>query len=300
MFLETILRYPDSILQSRSQLAEWNLNDSQICDIKSRFAKPFQTALQFFKKYEKFKKIKFNVPAIDEITEGGISLRSITEIFGEAGSGKSQLCMQLAVNVQLPECFGGLNGKCVYVSTDKRVETKRLDAMSKALQGVFANCPEVQEISFLDNIFVEEFNTAHEFQSFVNKLPQTLEKHPEIKLVVIDSIAGIFRIETSFIERANLMRVLALRLEKLADLHNFSVLTTNHLTASFQETGQTETAALGTTWESMVCTKLKVKNTTQYSPSRVRQIEVVSSPRLANRTAKFLITGNGVSKIDCS
>ena len=100
--------------------------------------------------------------------------------------------MQLAVNVQLPECFGGLNGKCFYLSTDKRIETKRLDAMSKALKEQFINYPEVQKICFMDNIFVEEFNSVHTFQSFVNKLPQILEKHSEIKLVVIDSIAGIY------------------------------------------------------------------------------------------------------------
>ena len=91
------------------------------------------------------------------------------------------------------------------------------------------------------------------------------------------------------------MRVLALILEKLANLHNFAILTTNHLAASIQNKKETEDAALGTTWESMVCTKLKVKNTTQYSSSRVRQIEVVCSPRLANGTAQFLITGNGVA-----
>ena len=74
--------------------------------------------------------------------------------------------------------------------------------MSKALKEQFINYPEVQKICFMDNIFVEEFNSVHKFQSFVEKLPQILEKHPEIKLVVIDSIAGIFRTEISFIERA--------------------------------------------------------------------------------------------------
>ena len=59
-----------------------------------------------------------------------------------------------------------------------------------------------KKICFMDNIFVEEFNSVHKFQSFVEKLPRILEKHPEIKLVVIDSIAGIFRTEISFIERA--------------------------------------------------------------------------------------------------
>lgn len=43
----------------------------------------------------------------------GISNVGITEICGESGSGKSQMCLQLAVTVQLPEHLGGLGkGTC--------------------------------------------------------------------------------------------------------------------------------------------------------------------------------------------
>ncbi len=34
----------------------------------------------------------------------------ITEIAGEAGAGKSQLCMQLAITTNLPVADGGLDG----------------------------------------------------------------------------------------------------------------------------------------------------------------------------------------------
>ena len=36
--------------------------------------------------------------------------QAITEMYGEFGSGKSQIVHQMAVNVQLPEEDGGLNG----------------------------------------------------------------------------------------------------------------------------------------------------------------------------------------------
>ena len=29
--------------------------------------------------------------------------------------GKTQICMQLCVNVQIPECLGGLEGQAVYI-----------------------------------------------------------------------------------------------------------------------------------------------------------------------------------------
>jgi len=45
--------------------------------------------------------------ALDDATEGGIPLYGITEIVGEAGVGKTQLGMQLALTVQLPVNMGG-------------------------------------------------------------------------------------------------------------------------------------------------------------------------------------------------
>ncbi|XP_029784606.1 DNA repair protein RAD51 homolog 3 isoform X5 [Suricata suricatta] len=46
--------------------------------------------------------------ALDNILGGGIPLTKTTEICGVPGVGKTQLCLQLAVDVQIPECFGGV------------------------------------------------------------------------------------------------------------------------------------------------------------------------------------------------
>ena len=42
--------------------------------------------------------------------KGGLLLRGITEIVGESAAGKTQLCLQLCLSVQLPVKHGGLNG----------------------------------------------------------------------------------------------------------------------------------------------------------------------------------------------
>lgn len=47
---------------------------------------------------------------LDEALKGGILSHGITEISGESASGKTQLCLQLCLNVQLPLSHGGLNG----------------------------------------------------------------------------------------------------------------------------------------------------------------------------------------------
>ena len=46
---------------------------------------------------------------------GGVPLGRITEICGPPGIGKTQLSIQLAVDVTIPEFFGGLGKQAVYI-----------------------------------------------------------------------------------------------------------------------------------------------------------------------------------------
>lgn len=51
---------------------------------------------------------------LDEVLSGGMPTFGITEVFGEAGSGKTQLCLQLALTAQLPVELGGLDAGGYY------------------------------------------------------------------------------------------------------------------------------------------------------------------------------------------
>ena len=55
---------------------------------------------------------------LDKLLQGGIETGSITELFGEFRTGKSQLCHTLAVTCQLPVDMGGGEGKCLYIDTE--------------------------------------------------------------------------------------------------------------------------------------------------------------------------------------
>ncbi|KAK9821889.1 hypothetical protein WJX74_010370 [Apatococcus lobatus] len=50
----------------------------------------------------------------DQILGGGVALGQLTEICGVPGVGKTQLGIQLAVDVQIPYAFGGIGGTAVY------------------------------------------------------------------------------------------------------------------------------------------------------------------------------------------
>ena len=64
--------------------------------------------------------------ALDKMVDGGLETQTITEFYGEYGSGKSQMCHQLCVNVQLPPERGGLNGAALYVDTENTFRLERI------------------------------------------------------------------------------------------------------------------------------------------------------------------------------
>ena len=51
-------------------------------------------------------------------TGGGVETMSITELFGEFRSGKTQICHTLSVTSQLPLDIGGGNGKVAIIDTE--------------------------------------------------------------------------------------------------------------------------------------------------------------------------------------
>jgi Rad51 protein len=59
-----------------------------------------------------------NSPSLQRHPSGGVETGSITEIFGEFRTGKTQLCHTLAVTCQLPLDNGGGEGKAMYIDTE--------------------------------------------------------------------------------------------------------------------------------------------------------------------------------------
>jgi RecA/RadA recombinase len=154
--------------------------------------------------------------------------------------------------------------------------------------------------SILDSVYVWEFRDVTKLRTFMkDDLSRAFGKLPNVKLIVIDSIAGIFRYESNYIQRARDMRELMQELVQLANVHNFAIVCTNHVTTVPGLFGE-EIASLGASWESLVTTKLKVEKTDQTLDNngvaiiRLRTLELIYSPRLPQSKEKFAITASGV------
>ena len=68
------------------------------------------------------KRLKINCKSLDDLLNGGIESKSITEVYGEAGSGKTNLCLQLS-----REC--AKNGNKVAYIDSEGVSLERLNQM---------------------------------------------------------------------------------------------------------------------------------------------------------------------------
>eukprot|EP00808_Paulinella_micropora_P020302 g45437.t1 len=161
---------------------------------------------------------------LDEMLEGGFESMSITEIFGEARSGKSQLVMTLCVTSQLPKSHGGGNGKVIYIDTENTFRGERVAAMARR----FGVDPEV----VLQNIvYARAYTHEHQMELVKEAAAQMLDEH--FALLIIDSATGLFR--SDFIGRGMLadrqqkLGQLMARLQKISEEFNVAVVVTNQV-----------------------------------------------------------------------
>jgi len=69
----------------------------------------FTTATEFHQKRSEIIQISTGSKELDKLLQGGIETGSITEIFGEFRTGKTQLCHQFCVTCQVSKCNHLLN-----------------------------------------------------------------------------------------------------------------------------------------------------------------------------------------------
>src|SRR5215831_14256094 len=92
---------------------------------------------------------------LDSFLKGGIETQVITEIAGEFGSGKSQICYTLCVTANLQPDRNGLGGNVIYIDTENTFRSERIFQIAEH-RGV----SEPDEI--LRRIYVcKIYNTSH-------------------------------------------------------------------------------------------------------------------------------------------
>ena len=246
----------------------------------------FITAEDLWKKRQDMKRCTTGSENLNKLMGGGIETQAMTELIGEYGVGKTQICLSLCVRVQLPEEENGLNGKVVYIDTEGTFIPERIFQIAESLG--------LDPHETLNNIFLARaYNSSHQ-----EVLTEHLFKFcPEnnVKLVVVDSMIGHFRGEyvgrENLSERQQKLNSQLHKLIRLTEAYNISVVITNQVqanpTAFF---GDPNKPAGGNVMAHASTHRVYLRK----GGKGTRLATVIDSPYLPEEKVRFKITEGGV------
>ena len=137
--------------------------------------------------------------SLDQMMGGGVETGCITLLYGEAGTGKTNLCLILARNV------AGSGRKVVYVDTEG-ISLERLRQVSGE---------DFDQV--IKNLLVFEVHSFKEQETMVDRAIKLAESSVDVGLVVIDSMTMYYRLNDKEEERLE-RRSLASQSAKLLTL----------------------------------------------------------------------------------
>jgi len=260
---------------------------------KARLKMPFQFIRgdELVKMRQMILKLTTGSRMVDNLLKGGIESQAITEFYGEYGSGKSQICHQLCVNVQLPPERGGLNGSALYIDTENTFRTERIFEMSK-------NLGLEPEETIKNIIYAEAFTSDH--QIFLLENADKIIKENNIKLIIVDSLTAHFRSEylgrEMLQERQQKLNKHMHMLIRLSRAFNAVAVVTNQVMSKPDVFfGDAVHPVGGHIVAHTSHTRVFLRKSAR---GPVRIARVVSSPHLAEGEAVFKITERGIEDVN--
>ncbi|XP_014786211.1 DNA repair protein RAD51 homolog 3 isoform X3 [Octopus bimaculoides] len=248
---------------------------------------------------------------LDSMLSGGIPLGKITEFCGAPGIGKTQMCMQLAVDVQIPECFGGVEGEAIYIDTEGSFIVERLQDIAEV---TVRHCQNLNTEGDTPVTFTTDqvLNGIHYFRcrdyvellAIIHLLSELIKDRPKVKLVIIDSIAFHFRHDFEDIRlRTCLLTTIAQSLIQIANKHTLAVVLTNQMTTrinnnssssymNISDTTQNMVPALGESWAHISTIRIIL-----YWKDNQRKALLYKSPEHKEDVVSFQITMGGIRDV---
>ncbi|ORX58624.1 P-loop containing nucleoside triphosphate hydrolase protein [Piromyces finnis] len=275
--------------------------------------KPISGLELYTNELKKINSIQTFCKALDNMLEGvtvnGIPLGKITEFCGPPGIGKTQLGIQLSVNVQIPKMCKGIEGKAIFIDTEGSFMIERvIQIANSTVDYIKENYPNYKNDSFNLNSILSniQYFRVHDFQeqiALINILENYIISDSMIKVIVIDSIAFHFRQTFSSMSlRTQILNNIAQILMKIADKYNIAIVIMNQMTMKFQRMKEDPAnkeesllvPALGESWGHASTNRFILSTT---DDQMIRKIFLQKSPNNKQGIAYYQITNDGVRDV---
>jgi len=186
----------------------------------------FSTALEALKNREEIIYLGTGSSELNKLLEGGIETGSLTEIFGEFRTGKTQLCHTLCVTCQLPVDQGGGEGKAMYIDTEGSFRPERLVKIAERFG--------LQGDQVLDNVACARAHNSEQ-QMDLLKMASAMMSEDRYALLVVDSATALFRTDYcgrgELSERQMQLAQFLRQLTRMAEEFGVAVVLTNQVVA---------------------------------------------------------------------
>lgn len=188
--------------------------------------KPFTTANEIYEKRKSEYRISTGSKNLDELLDGGIETRAITELYGEYGTGKTQVCHTLCVTVQQSKAEDNIS-KALYIDTENTFRPERIASIASARK--------IDPSVALENVIVAKaYNSSHQ-EVIIQESPNVINLH-NIKIMIVDSIVSHYRAEylgrSVLSERQQRINRLLHILLRIAETCKIAVVITNQIQSS--------------------------------------------------------------------
>ncbi|MCK4847728.1 MAG: DNA repair and recombination protein RadA [Candidatus Heimdallarchaeota archaeon] len=254
----------------------------------------FETAKSVLARRLNLPRITTGSQKLDELFGGGIETGSVTELYGEFRTGKTQIAHQLCVTVQLPVEKGGLREgdkipKIIYIDTEGTFRPERIISMAERWSD------DLDNDLLLENILHgRAYNSDHQMV-MVEKMMKDYLPTENIGLLIVDSLISHFRAE--YVGRGTL----ATRQQKLnqhihavlraAEVGKLAVIVTNQVQSNPGQFFGDPTKPVG---GHIVAHAAQTRVYLRKSKGEGRIARIVDSPSLPESEAVFGVTGAGI------
>jgi DNA repair protein RadA len=246
--------------------------------------KEFSTADQVLERRKSLVRYTTGSKSLDDFLKGGIESQAITELTGEFGSGKSQICHTLCVTA-------ATNNSCkinsiIFIDTENTFRPERVHQIAEA-RGL-----DSEEI--MKKVFICKIVNSAQLEALIRNLGKYIEEY-KAKLVIVDSIISLHRAEyigrETLAERQQRLNIMLHKLIRLSEVYNVAVVLTNQVQTTPDNTFENPSVrAAGGNIMGHACTyRIFLRKA-----GRDRIAVMVDSPHHAYSQIRFTISERGV------
>jgi DNA repair protein RadA len=248
--------------------------------------KEFSTADQVLERRKSLVRFTTGSKNLDDFLKGGVESQAITELAGEFGSGKSQICHTLCVTAAANNSGGPINS-IIFVDTENTFRPERVHQIAEA-RGL-----DSEEI--MKKVFVCKIVNSAQLEALIRNLGKSIEEY-KAKLVIVDSIISLHRAEytgrETLAERQQRLNVMLHKLIRLSEVYNIAVVLTNQVQVS-PDSNDSIRASGGNIMGHACTYRIFLRKV-----GRDRIAIMVDSPHHAYDQVKFTISEKGVENAE--